>query len=224
MRLRLAALCLAAAAGCASVPANQVQLLADGQPIVDWPTAVFTRGAWVERSAESAVLLVSPSAGLLFDAAGPHNSFCLILQDGPQYAIYERLGMLDRPLAALVKYRPAGVALERIGDRIRGSIDVFVERSDCDPYDARFEHLPRAFRVCGCIDVPIVPADTLEGGPLAAMMLPSAEAIGGSKVVSSGPAAGLYPLRPGPALEQAAQLLPKLNDVKPPANAGRADR
>jgi len=224
MRLWLAGLCLAASAGCASMPANQVQLLADGQPIVDWPTTVFTRGAWVERSAEAAVLLGSPSAGLLFDAAGSSNRFCLMLQDGPQYAIYERVGMLDRPLAALVKYRPTGVTLERIGDRIRGSIDVFVERSDRDPYDARFEHLPRAFRVRGCIDVPIVPADTLEGGPLAAMMLPPVDAIGGSKAISSDLAAGLYPFRPGPALEQAAQLLPKLNDMKPPTKAERADR
>ncbi|HSW45479.1 MAG TPA: hypothetical protein VLM89_07905 [Phycisphaerae bacterium] len=186
------------AVGCATSPANEMRFSVAGRPMERWPISAFTRGACVDRGGEAVVLLTLPRATLLFDTAGTRNRFQLMLQDGPQYTVYDRVGTLDAPVAALEGYKPEGLGLRRVKGCLHGRVDVFVERGDSDPYDPRFERLPRAFRVSGTVDVPIVSDDTLEGGALTELLL------------AHKPTAGLYPLRPGSALEHAAQLLPRL--------------
>lgn len=205
--------------GCALLPPNNLRLIKT-DPVGQSPGLVhFTRGTHVRRSGQEAILLASSSAALLFDVKGRQNRFELMLQEGPQHILYERIGQRRQPLVNAADAAPPGIHLHREGRELRGHVDVFVCRGDEDPYDPHFEHYPRALRVVGYLVVPSPATDDAETVALAGQLLAgrsSAKPVTQPDAPLADPRMSLDKLKPGPALEQADQRLRRLPiiDVK----------
>jgi|GEM_PF-2896122 len=150
----LAMLVTTFSSGCIFLPPNHITIISPKPTAAGRQLVRFTRGIHIPSNDGSIALLVSPSAALLFDVQGKHNRFELMLQDGPQFTLYSRIGQRSAPLTNMTKASPAGIDLERTNAQLRGYIDVFLSRSNNDPYDPKFEHYPRTVRVVGYLMVP----------------------------------------------------------------------
>jgi hypothetical protein len=143
--------------GCQLLPPNYLALIA-ADSAGPFPQVLrFTEGAAWESDQRGVALLRSPKAVLLFDYRGGANRVDLLFRQGQGHQLYERIGqrsvVLSYPGAT---GPPAGVRTSSADGSLRGSIDVFLERSEREDAQvtALFEHYPRALRLVGYFALP----------------------------------------------------------------------
>jgi hypothetical protein len=167
---------LGAVAGCELVPPNNFRILTT-EPAGTHPVLIhLRRGTFCQAGENGVALMDSPTAMLLFDWSGSANRVQLLFRQGADVASYERIGQWPwlRGTAGRVA-RPQGVHAEvRANQQLRGSLDVFLARSEDRDVDTAFEHFPRAIRVVGYFVIPGLAADP-DTHPVAPFLPPTAE-------------------------------------------------
>jgi len=144
--------------GCRFLPPNYLGVVTAEQAGPHPHMLRFTRGLAVETGdgERGVVLLAGHEAVLLLDHRGPANRVQLLFCADGDRAFYERIGQRLEPLATAGALGQVGVRARRVGDELRGSIDVFVTRTERDDLEvsARYEHYPRVIRLVGYFAVP----------------------------------------------------------------------
>jgi hypothetical protein len=145
-------------AGCRHLPANHLSLMST-EKTANFPLVlrVAHGGAW-EFGDRGVALLAktamdrSDEAILLFDYLGGANRVELLIRRGDQFVLYERIGQRSVDLAAAEQLcQPVGVRTKPGSRTLRGSLDVFLSKSERDDadYSPKFLHYPRNVRLVG---------------------------------------------------------------------------
>ncbi len=176
------ALCLSAGA-CQLLQPNYLCLVSEERTEHQHDLLRFTHGMAYAPSEGTPgfVLLAGQDAVLLFDYDGPTNRVQLLFCPGADRALYERIGQRDRAFETPAGTAQVGVRVRHTPDHLRGSIDVFLARSEREglPVCAAFERHPRSTRLVGYFAVPVHeqpltqqdPASELSHSPLQTRLL-----------------------------------------------------
>jgi hypothetical protein len=156
-RVALGLVVVGMSSGCQLLPPNYLALIA-ADPAGQFPAVLrFTEGAAWESGQRGVALLRSPKAVLLFDYRGGANRVHLLFRQDRGHRLYERIGQRSVVLSSAgATGSPAGIRTSSAKGSLRGSIDVFVERSEREDAQATalFEHYPRALRLVGFFALP----------------------------------------------------------------------
>lgn len=158
--------------GCEVIPPNNFRLIT-AEPAGRHPTLLhFNNGTFLQQQAGGVAMLAGQSAVALFDYQGTANRFDLLLIRGNERALYERIGSYGPLKNPSADARPIGIQTAARGKQLRGTVDVFVTRSERRDPSTTFEHFPRAMRVVGYFILPTV-SPTAGRHPLASLLQPN---------------------------------------------------
>lgn len=143
--------------GCQLLPPNYLALIA-ADSAGQFPSVLrFTEGTAWESGPRGVAVLRSPKAILMFDYRGGANRVHLLFRQDQGHRLYERIGQRSVVLrSAGAAGSPAGIRTSNDEGSLRGSIDVFVARSEREDAQATamFEHYPQAMRLVGYFALP----------------------------------------------------------------------
>jgi hypothetical protein len=144
--------------GCELVPPNNFRLIS-AEPAGAHPTLLhFEKGTFLETETGGVAMLAGQNAVVLFDCRGYSNRFDLLIKEGNERILYDRIGGY-RPLRnGRAGTAPVGIRCNPQGKRLRGTVDVFLARSEWRDVGTSFEHYPREMRVVGYFVVPATEA------------------------------------------------------------------
>ncbi len=152
-----ATLMIPAVGGCGGAPLapNSFRLVATQPGVRSVSLLHFKLGGYAFAGRNGVVLLKGDKAVVMFDYKGRLNRFDVLLREADDFALYERIGQRPfRTPAADAIVRPVGVCIDRENGHVRGSVDVFVSRSERREVDTAFERFPDVLRVVGFFLVP----------------------------------------------------------------------